>query len=79
MQLMELERIAGHFRIALRELAAPSEADVAAAAGQRLVAILEARFRGMTGLEKLRAARYVPLARTLAGVSSNETDAAAAD
>lgn len=79
MQLMELERIAGHFRIALRELAAPSEAEVAAAAGQRLVAILEARFRGMTGLEKMRAARYVPLARTLAGVPSGETDAAAAD
>lgn len=79
MQLMELERIAGHFRIALRELAAPSEADVAAAAGQRLVAILEARFRGMTGLEKMRAARYVPLARTLAGVPSSETDTAPAD
>lgn len=79
MQLMELERIAGYFRIALRELAAPSEADVAAAAGQRLVAILEARFRGMTGLEKMRAARYVPLARTLAGVPSGDTDAAAAE
>ena len=79
MQLMELERIAGHFRIGLRELAAPSEADVAAAVGQRLVTVLEARFRGMTGLEKMRAARYVPLARTLAGVPSGETDAAAAD
>lgn len=76
MQLMELERIAGHFRIALRELPAPSEEDVAAAAGQRLVAILEARFRGLNGLEKVRAARYVPLARTLAGVSA---DGAAAD
>lgn len=68
MQLMELERIARHFRIALRELPAPSEADVSAAVGQRLVAVLEARFRKMNGLEKLRAARYVPLARALAGV-----------
>ena len=79
MQLMELERIAAHFRIALSELPAPSDADVAAAVGQRLVTILEARYRGMTGLEKVRIARYVPLARTLAGLPPGEDGAAVAD
>lgn len=76
MQVMELERIAAHYRIALRELPAPSEADVASAVGQRLVTILESRFRAMNGLERVRIARYIPLARTLAGLPQGEREAA---
>lgn len=66
MQRMELERIARHFKINLTELPAPTDEDVAAVAGARLLTELEARFRKLTGLERLRVARYAPLVRSLA-------------
>ena len=66
MQRMELERIARHYKIALTELAAPTDADVAQAASARLMTVLEARYRGLTGLERMRVARYADLARDLA-------------
>ena len=66
MQRMELERIARHFKISLTELPAPTDEDVAAVAGARLLTVLEARFRKLNGLERLRVARYAPLVRSLA-------------
>ena len=66
MQRMELERIARHFKINLTELPAPTDEDVAAVAGARLLTVLEARFRKLNGLERLRVARYAPLVRSLA-------------
>ncbi len=66
MQRMELERIARHYKINLIELAAPTDADVAQAASARLMTVLEARYRGLTGLERMRVARYAGLARDLA-------------
>ena len=66
MQRMELERIARHFKINLTELPAPTDDDVAAVAGARLLTVLEARFRKLNGLERLRVARYAPLVRSLA-------------
>ena len=65
-QRMELERIARHYKIALQELPVPDDADVARGAGARLTTILEGRFRRLTGLERLRVARYTELARELA-------------
>ena len=65
MQRMELERIARHFKINLTELPAPTDEDVAAVAGARLLTVLEARFRQLNGLERLRVARYAPLVRSL--------------
>ena len=65
MQRMELERIARHFKISLTELPAPTDDDVAAVAGARLLTELEARFRKLNGLERLRVARYAPLVRSL--------------
>lgn len=65
MQRMELERIARHFKINLTELPAPTDEDVAAVAGARLLTELEARFRKLTGLERLRVARYAPLVHSL--------------
>lgn len=65
MQRMELERIARHFKISLSELPAPTDDDVAAVAGTRLTTLLEARFRQLNGLERLRVARYAPLVRAL--------------
>lgn len=66
MQRMELERIARHFKINLTELPAPTDEDVATVAGARLLTVLEARFRKLNGLERLRVARYAPLVRSLA-------------
>jgi len=65
MQKMELERISRQygFRLERREL--PSEADVAAHAGQRLTTILEARLRAKDSLERERMRRYVDLARAM--------------
>ncbi|MBD5627057.1 MAG: DEAD/DEAH box helicase, partial [Desulfovibrio sp.] len=65
MQRMELERIARHYKINLTEIPAPTDADAARAASARLMAVLEARYRGLTGLERMRVARYADLAREL--------------
>ena len=65
MQRMELERIARHYHIAITEIPAPTDEDVAAVAGARLLTVLEARFRKLTGLERERVARYLPLVRDL--------------
>lgn len=72
MQQMELERIARHYRIALMELPLPNDEDVARVSGSRLTAILEARYRRLTGLERMRVARYASLARDLARQGEEE-------
>lgn len=74
MQRMELERIARHYKIGLLELPLPTDEDVAKVAGARLTAILEARYRKLTGLERVRVARYADLARDLARQSEEEDD-----
>ncbi len=66
MQRMELERIARHYKLALRELALPTDEDVSRVASTRITALLESRFRMLTGLERMRVARYAHLARELA-------------
>jgi ATP-dependent RNA helicase DeaD len=72
MQRMELDRIAKHYKIGLIELPLPTDEDVARVAGTRLTAILEARFRKLTGLERMRVGRYAQLARDLATQSDEE-------
>lgn len=72
MERMELERIGRHYRIAMREIPAPSDDDVARAAGERLRAMLDARLRNLTGLERIRVERYLPLARELAQEEDGE-------
>ena len=72
MQRMELDRIAKHYKIGLIPMALPTDEDVAQVAGTRLTAILEGRFRNLTGLERVRVARYGALARELAAESDEE-------
>ena len=72
MQRMELDRIAKHYKIGLIPMALPTDEDVAQVAGTRLTAILEGRFRKLTGLERVRVARYAALARELAAESDEE-------
>ncbi|WP_416241946.1 DEAD/DEAH box helicase [Desulfovibrio legallii] len=75
MQRMELDRIAKHYKIGFMELPLPTDEDVARVAGARLTAILEARFRALTGLERMRVARYAPLAHELATQNDEEDNA----
>lgn len=66
MQKMELARIAKQYGITLTERQTPDEADLAAIVGNRLTALLEAKFRARTNLEREREQRFLPLAKTLA-------------
>ena len=76
MQRMELDRIAKHYKIGLIPLPLPTDEDVARVAGARLTAILEGRFRNLTGLERMRVARYTQLARDLAAEGGDDEDSA---
>ncbi|MBQ7618070.1 MAG: DEAD/DEAH box helicase, partial [Desulfovibrio sp.] len=65
MEQLELARIARHYHIALQEISVPTEQDIAKLVGDRLIALLEARYRSLQGLEKIRIERYLPLAQEL--------------
>ena len=72
MQRMELDRIAQFYKIGIMALPLPTDEDVARVAGTRLTAILEGRYRNLTGLERMRVGRYAQLARDLATQSDEE-------
>jgi len=74
MQRLDLERIGRIYNINLREIPLPSDGEVAATVCMRLNAILESRLRGLTGLERMRANRYLPLAKKLTASDSEESD-----
>ncbi len=73
MQKMELERIAKRFNIPLIERENPTDALVTAATGQRLLALLEAQYRTLTGLERERIARFCHMAHMMSA-QSQDTD-----
>ena len=72
MERMELERISKHYSLALMEMKDPTDEDVAKVVSNRLMAQLESRYRNLTGLERVRAQRYVQLARDLAAPSPDD-------
>lgn len=74
MQRMNLERIANRYKIKLRLMPVPSDDDVAKNVGDRLDAILEDRMRSLTGLERQRASRYLPMARELTALSGEDDE-----
>lgn len=65
MQKMELERIAKHYKIQMIPRETPTDGDVAHVVGARLTALLEARYRNLTGLQRERVQRFADFARTL--------------
>ena len=65
MQKMELVRIGKQYGINLKRRELPTEADVAAQAGQRLTTLLEAKLRARDSLEQERMRRYVDVVRTM--------------
>lgn len=66
MQKMELDRIARHYKIDIKERKAPDEAELSEIVSERLVTLLEGKLRAKTGLQKERMARFLPLVRNLA-------------
>ena len=72
MERMELERISKHYSLTLLEMKDPTDEDVAKVVSNRLMAQLESRYRKLTGLERVRAQRYVQLARDLAVPSPDD-------
>jgi len=65
MQKLEIERIAKHYKIDIMSLKIPSNEEIAAVSGERMVTLLEAKRRLATGLELERAKRFLPLVKEL--------------
>ena len=72
MQKMELQRIASYFKINLIPMPTPTDEDVAKVVGERTLALLEARARNKTNMERERMRRFEPLIRELAADREQE-------
>lgn len=76
MQKPKLDRIGRNYRIQMREIPLPTDEQVADTVCDRLNTILESRLRNLTGLEKIRVDRYIPLAKQIASPEMQEDDQA---
>ncbi|MBN2414272.1 DEAD/DEAH box helicase [bacterium] len=63
---LSLKRIAKRYGIDMLKREAPSDDDVQKVVSERLTIMLEARYRGMDGMQKERMRRFLPLAEVLA-------------
>lgn len=72
MERLELQRIAKHYKIKLREIGLPSDDDISKTLCERMNTILQGRLRSLTGMERARLERYMPLAREIAAMSGDE-------
>lgn len=66
MQKLELTRIAQFYRINLTRMEPPTDENVSAAIGQRVLALLESRQRQIGALTRERMERLIPVAKQLA-------------
>ena len=73
MEKLALLRIAKHYKINLVEQPTPDDAALRSVVEERLTALLEARLRQRTGLEKERFSRFLPLVRHLVENDDAET------
>lgn len=78
MQKMDLERIAKNYKINLREIKVPTDEEVSEVVCNRLNTVLESRLRSLTGLERMRVNRYLPLAREMAAAEAGDDEEALA-
>ncbi|MBD5553022.1 MAG: DEAD/DEAH box helicase [Desulfovibrio sp.] len=78
MQKMDLERIARNYKINLREIKVPTDEEVSEVVCNRLNTVLESRLRSLTGLERMRVNRYLPLAREMAAAEAGDDEEALA-
>lgn len=74
MERINLNRIANRYKVPLRQIPVPTDEDVSRAISDRLDTILEDRLRHLTGLERVRANRYLPMARALTALSGEEDE-----
>ena len=73
MEKLALLRIAKHYKINLVAQPTPDDAALRSVVEERLTALLEARLRQRTGLEKERFSRFLPLVRHLVENDDAET------
>ena len=66
-ETLSLDQIIKRYGIEFQQRAVPTDDDVAAVVGERLTALLEARFRERDALKAERSRRFIGLARELAG------------
>jgi ATP-dependent RNA helicase DeaD len=66
MEKMRLDQIARTYSLSFEERALPSDADVEAAVGERVTAMLEERLRGLDRVQRERLQRFINLGRSLA-------------
>lgn len=71
MQRLELQRIARHYKIRMREIGLPTDDDISKTVCARMNTILEGRLRSLTGIERMRVDRYLPLAREIANLTGD--------
>ena len=71
--VMEQLELARYYHIDLKKISVPSDEDVAKIVGARLITILEARYRALTGLKRIRIDRYLALAEELAADHEEQT------
>ncbi len=64
-ELPGLQRIGKRYEIDLQERPVPSQEEVEALVGERIIALLEARLRSRDRLQAIRMERFLPLARSL--------------
>lgn len=72
MERLELQRIARHYKIKLREIGLPSDEEISKTVCARMNTILEGRLRAITGIERMRMDRYLPLAREIGSMTGDE-------
>lgn len=78
MQKLDLDRIAKNYKINLREIDVPGDKEVSKVVCERLNTLLESRLRNLTGLERMRTDRYLPLAREIAAAEKGDDEEALA-
>ena len=66
-ETLNLDQIIKRYGIEFQQRPVPTDEDVAAVVGERLTALLEARFRERDALKAERSRRFIALARELAG------------
>ena len=73
MEKLALLRIAKHYKINIVEQPTPDDSALRSVVEERLTALLEAKLRQSTGLQKERFARFLPLVRHLVDNDDAET------
>lgn len=78
MQKIDLDRIAKNYKIDMREIQVPTDEEVSNTVCNRVNTLLEGRLRTLSGLERMRVNRYLPLAKEMAAAEAGDDEEALA-